>query len=321
MAISLEATLKLYHAISLTDPNPVLLASYIKGIDFNPGDIIDYTSLAVNYTSRLFLWTYYDQILNVEALLGLEKVTDTPLGNSNIVLFDNGIIYGVANAVGTTAAISSISLLSPLFELDVTNFINLFYGDNRGIYFLYSSPFPYNVNSVVRFGNYTKGEFNFETDIRDFTVDLENLISKGILFCSYQDPDTGREYSVDLSIVSQTPSGSSSLVPVTYQRFSGMGVVYKGNGQRLRVAASFIAPPIITGVSPSSASIGAAVTITGTNFTAPLDIGFWDGIYARATVVSSTQATITVPAGTTTGVLSASGPRGFSESTVVFTVV
>jgi hypothetical protein len=318
--------LRLYHATGPTDPSPVLLTSYTKNTDFSPGDIINYTSFAANYSSGLFLWTYYNQNADTETLVGIQEVTDTPSGNSNIVNFDNGTKYGAAVSVGTTTAVSAISLLPPLFELDVSSFANLA-GNNSGTYFLYSSPYPYNAGAVVRFGNYTKGNFGFETNIKDSDSDLGPYERKGILFCTYQDPDTGRGYSVDLSIVSQTPQGASSLVPVTYQQFSGMGVIYKGNGQRLRVAASFIAPPPppplpeIFSASPSTAPVGATVTVTGINFDSSFYVGFFDGWYVKATVISSTQATAVVPPRATTGVLTASSDSGAVDSTVVFTVV
>jgi hypothetical protein len=315
-------TLRLYHAISANDPNPVLIASYEKGSDFVSGDIINYTALAVNYSTGFFLWTRYSSQSNEETLIGLEKITDTPSGNSSIVSFENSTKYGAAVKVDITTAVSGVGFLPGLFELDVTNFQNLS-GNNSGTFFLYASPFPYNPSQVVRFGNYTKGDFGFETNIKDFGSDFGNYETKGVLFCTYQDNDTGQVYSVNLSIVSQAPPGAATLADIAYQQFAGKGIIHKGNGQRLRVAASFIAPPPppeIFSVSPSTALVGATVTVTGINFDSSFYVGFFDGWYVKATVISSTQATAVVPPQVTTGLLTASGDLGAVESTVLFTV-
>lgn len=60
--------------------------------------------------------------------------------------------------------------------------------------------------------------------------------------------------------------------------------------------------PTVTGLNPASGPIGTTVTITGTNFTGVTSVTF-GGVSATFTVVSSTQITATVPAGTPPGVV------------------
>jgi hypothetical protein len=60
--------------------------------------------------------------------------------------------------------------------------------------------------------------------------------------------------------------------------------------------------PTVTGLNPTSGPIGTVVTITGTNFVGVTSVTF-GGVSATFTVVSSTQITATVPAGTPPGVV------------------
>jgi hypothetical protein len=60
--------------------------------------------------------------------------------------------------------------------------------------------------------------------------------------------------------------------------------------------------PTVTGLNPTSGPIGTTVTITGTNFVGVTSVTF-GGVSATFTVVSSTQITATVPAGTPPGVV------------------
>lgn len=63
-----------------------------------------------------------------------------------------------------------------------------------------------------------------------------------------------------------------------------------------------ISSPAITSISPTTAAVGATITITGTNFTSPLTVTF-NGVSTAvtATGVTSTSATAVVPTGATTG--------------------
>ncbi|MDE3244543.1 MAG: PKD domain-containing protein [Acidobacteriota bacterium] len=80
------------------------------------------------------------------------------------------------------------------------------------------------------------------------------------------------------------------------------------------------AAPSITGISPTSGSAGAAVTLTGTNLDTVTAVHFG----ATPAVIgprTATQLATTVPAGASTGTISVTGPGGTATSTATFTVL
>src|SRR5580658_1755372 len=100
-------------------------------------------------------------------------------------------------------------------------------------------------------------------------------------------------------ITATTPAGTAGAVTVT--------VTSGGQNGSLADGFTYVAPPTVTSVSPSSGSSlgGTAVTVTGTNFASGATVTFGAGRQggdgnASATnvvVVSSTQITCTTPAG------------------------
>ena len=115
----------------------------------------------------------------------------------------------------------------------------------------------------------------------------------------------GSEAATNVVVVSATeitatsPAGSAGAVMVT--------VTSGGQNASLANGFSYVVPPTVTGVSPSSGSTGGgtSVTITGTNFAPGATVTFGAGRQggdgnASATnvvVVSSTQITCITPAG------------------------
>ena len=77
--------------------------------------------------------------------------------------------------------------------------------------------------------------------------------------------------------------------------------------------------PTLTGFNPTSGSVGATVTLTGTNFTGATAVAF-HGTAALFAVNSATQITATVPAGATSGTISVTTPGGTATSSGSFTV-
>ena len=78
-------------------------------------------------------------------------------------------------------------------------------------------------------------------------------------------------------------------------------------------------PPVLTGFAPGSGAIGIGVTLTGTGFTGMTGVTF-HGVSAVYTVVSDTEVTTTVPAGTTTGPVRVTTPGGTATSAADFEV-
>jgi hypothetical protein len=76
--------------------------------------------------------------------------------------------------------------------------------------------------------------------------------------------------------------------------------------------------PAISSISPSSATVGASVTITGANFIGVTNVSF-NGASAVFAVNSSTQIAATVPAAATVGPITVSAPGGTAVSTASFT--
>jgi len=78
-------------------------------------------------------------------------------------------------------------------------------------------------------------------------------------------------------------------------------------------------PPLLTGFTPGSGVIGSTVTLTGTAFTGMAVVTF-NGVSAAYTVVTDTELTAIVPAGTTTGPVRVTTPGGTATSSADFHV-
>jgi autotransporter-associated beta strand protein len=80
-------------------------------------------------------------------------------------------------------------------------------------------------------------------------------------------------------------------------------------------------PPVISGFSPNSGSVGATVIITGSFFTGATNVTFNETRAPDYAVDSDTQITAKVPTGATTGAISVTTPDGTGTSSSSFTVV
>jgi len=98
-----------------------------------------------------------------------------------------------------------------------------------------------------------------------------------------------------------------------------MSVTTAGGTATSSSAFTVVSPPTITGLSPTSGSVGTSVTISGTNFTGATSVTF-NSVTASFTVTSTAEIQATVPAGATTGPLSVTTPLGTATSTSNFTV-
>ena len=92
-------------------------------------------------------------------------------------------------------------------------------------------------------------------------------------------------------ITATTPAGSAGAVMVTVSNPGGQSGALAG-------AFTYIAPPTVTGVSPSAGPVagGTAVTITGTNFASGATVTFGGTAATNVVVTNSTTITATTPA-------------------------
>lgn len=81
-------------------------------------------------------------------------------------------------------------------------------------------------------------------------------------------------------------------------------------------------PPVISGFSPGTGSIGATVTITGTNFSTTLaqNIVKFNGKQSQVTAATATSITTTVPTGATTGTITVTINNQTATSAGIFTI-
>ncbi len=93
------------------------------------------------------------------------------------------------------------------------------------------------------------------------------------------------------TITATTPAGSAGAVTVTVTNPSGL------NGS-LSDGFTYLPPPTVNSVSPSSGSTsgGTAVTIAGANFLSGATVTFGGTAATNVVVVSSTTITATTPA-------------------------
>ncbi|MDX6522930.1 MAG: hypothetical protein QOI17_443 [Gaiellales bacterium] len=113
----------------------------------------------------------------------------------------------------------------------------------------------------------------------------------------------------DTTITATVPGAASTgKVTVTVA-----GVVYKS-------AVNFNVVPTISGFSPTSGKVGAAVTISGSGFTHATKVLF-GGVAASYGVLSATQIKATVPAGAPSAKITVRTAGGAATSAVKFTVL
>ena len=119
------------------------------------------------------------------------------------------------------------------------------------------------------------------------------------------------------SITATTPAGSAGAVTVA--------VTVNGQTGSLTNGFTYVVPPTVSSVSPSSGSTvgGTAVTITGTNFAAGATVTFGSAAATNVVVVNSTTITATTPAGSTGAVtvtVTVSGQSGSLASGFTYVV-
>ena len=120
-------------------------------------------------------------------------------------------------------------------------------------------------------------------------------------------------------------AGTVTYTPATNYAGSDSFSFQVSNGTNTSAAATVsltvIGQPTISSFTPASGPAGTLVTITGTNLQNATGVNFFRNVAgANFTVVSSTQLTVRVPTGATTGTLTVLSGSGSNSSSTKFTV-
>src|SRR3990172_1224993 len=119
----------------------------------------------------------------------------------------------------------------------------------------------------------------------------------------------------DSSINATVPAGASTG-PISVTTSAGTGT----SSTPFTVSQTAWAPQV-TSFSPTSGTVGTAVTLGGTGFTGATSVAFNGVRAATFAVVSNTQITTVVPGGASTGAISVTTPAGTGSSAAAFSVV
>jgi Domain of unknown function (DUF5666)/IPT/TIG domain len=115
----------------------------------------------------------------------------------------------------------------------------------------------------------------------------------------------------DTSILATVPVGATTgTLTVT----NSLGTVTSP------LSFTVLAIPTISSFTPTSAAVGATVTLTGTGFTGVTSVNF-SGTPAAFAVLSNTSIAAVVPSGATTGTITVTNPTGSGTSSGTFTVL
>lgn len=111
--------------------------------------------------------------------------------------------------------------------------------------------------------------------------------------------------NVKVGAVSTSPDSTSATsltftIPAGAAASSVVSVTSPGGTAKLAAKLSVVPVPVITSISPSSAKVGAQVTVLGTGLAKASSVTI-GGVTASYKLTGSTKVTVTVPAGATTG--------------------
>ncbi|MFO0751555.1 MAG: hypothetical protein U1F43_38695 [Myxococcota bacterium] len=124
--------------------------------------------------------------------------------------------------------------------------------------------------------------------------------------------------AASFAVVSDT---SVSAVVAAGSVTGPISVTTPGGVATSRDAFRMLFAPTLTGFSPSSALVGASVSISGTHLSGATAVRFGDTPAASYTVVSEASITAVVAAGTASGPITVTTPNGSATSTNAFTVI
>jgi hypothetical protein len=123
---------------------------------------------------------------------------------------------------------------------------------------------------------------------------------------------SGTTYTINI-----TPTAAGT-VTVSVAANAAQDAATNGNVAALQFSITYAPAPTISSFTPTTAAVGASITITGTSFTGATAVAF-NGVGASFTVNSAAIITAVVPVGVTTGKVSVTTPTGTALSSSNFT--
>lgn len=133
----------------------------------------------------------------------------------------------------------------------------------------------------------------------------------------------GTAHDATISAVSDTQlrvtvpaDGTSGQVAILNPQHSA----FSSNSFSVTADAPELGQQTITGISPASGPVGTSISITGSGFTGSTEASVGAAQHATLTVISDTQATVTVPADAASGAVGILSPQYSAYSATAFTV-
>ncbi|HKS22367.1 MAG TPA: IPT/TIG domain-containing protein [Thermoanaerobaculia bacterium] len=142
--------------------------------------------------------------------------------------------------------------------------------------------------------------------------------SAGVVTCNWTDYFSGNSNTATITI---TPGAAGANTLSASIAADQADPTPANNSGSTAVTVNPSSAPVITSFAPASGPTGTGVTLTGSNFTGATAVKFFNNVTASFTVVNDTTITTTVPAGATTGAISATNAIGTGSSATNFTVV
>ena len=122
-----------------------------------------------------------------------------------------------------------------------------------------------------------------------------------------------------VTTVSGSPGGEGVFGAVSCSGAGSCTAVGFDGNDRAFYASTGVAAPKITGFTPTSGSVGTAVTITGSNLDGATAVSF-NGVNGIVTKDTATKIKVKVPAGATKGKITVVTPGGTAKTATAFKV-
>ncbi len=328
-----------YESAAVGQPNPPTDRNVIK-----------YAGITSDYKNRTVGSSTSTQTAGTTLMFGVEKFGDasTPdyaSSDTEIFIDTNPADVGVTfnpDHVGflTFNGTGQENVYLPEFVNLVTNAAGVRFFTNgvsaatadTNIYNNSGIIFPFRATDLGLLNASGTGNSQFQYQIVTFDRNGNAVDASNILFYDLANPGMEVDNSGAVAGVSRTPASATFLEPFYYQDLAtnsipvnyngtnfgnngslGVWLLHMHNGDGNRSDVISFLPPTITGFTPSSAKVGAFVTITGSNFGPGTQVTFFNNKPATSVnVISPNTISAVVPAGAVSGPIRVSNAAGSS---------